>query len=948
MLAYFRSIARSSRSAVVRPGASPQVNRLLTDMTRGGFYAVARGRRTGVFTKWSECEAQVKGFPGALYKKLPTLEAAQSFAHGEYEFALATTPAKRTVGAQPVSTEVPRKQRRIDDNSRDLSVDGGPIGSRVTVYCDGAATGNGKAGASAGWGVWFADEGPLSQLNESRRLPGTVQTNNRGELMAIIRAVQLAPPDCELTIHTDSQYSLQAIGTWQHGWRAKKWTRPNGEKVQNKDLIRRLERELRARKTRPTLRYVKGHAGIYGNEMADRLATQGASLPDVPISEWQDLEPSDSETEAEITKSQRSGAQIQVKNGLSSVESSQISRHSSQSTENAENDGLDINLSIEDEELATPSPNLASVLSENPKILARLVKAGFDTISDVADEVSLQGHLLDDNGRPTNGVRALAKELRVSPEELIDAVNKVRNSQVSPCTTARPMMAASKMARALAPVSGTPESFASTSAASISAPATPKYSLSHFSQKLGGSLVSESIPPSLASPKDFKPMRPAPSPSSLVPAASTQRQSEEPTWSVTKKTPTLVQAKHVDAPQLSTQLRATTPLQAEEAEHTISLAIPPPRVLPAPLVSTGLPSLDDFVTGSADGAAFELIGPTASGKTLLGLQMLARCRVDAVLKGKRSELSAEAEATEEAPEDFDQCVIVDTEGSCNDEDVERSVVDAIAQLAGERSLDLSTEEQESISSEALNGIYRIRATTDAELMSLLHLLTSPVEAPEASSPAAWPLPPVRLLSAIFLDSLSYHVRDPVDTQAQRSTRRFMLSMLSSLQGRLHALNPRTRLIATNEMTLKMYTPQGDLVNYRTAGSIARLVPQIDAAPGGLDGSGRAWNGVEDVSGTASPTPFGQASNSQLSHDGSSQRQQRQQQQQQQRGVEADGKGCGILGEAAQRLLLFRDGQSRYVQMIYSAGIRRGAAQPWIPFEMKGSNGRLVQLDDGSA
>lgn len=40
--------------------------------------------------------------------------------------------------------------------------------------------------------------------------------------------------------------------------------------MQNKDLIRRLERELRSRSVRPTLVYVKGHAGIYGNEMADR------------------------------------------------------------------------------------------------------------------------------------------------------------------------------------------------------------------------------------------------------------------------------------------------------------------------------------------------------------------------------------------------------------------------------------------------------------------------------------------------------------------------------------------------------------------------------------------------------------------------------------------------------------------------------------------------------
>ena len=38
------------------------------------FYAVRKGRKTGIFTTWDECRAQVHGFPCAEYKSFPTME----------------------------------------------------------------------------------------------------------------------------------------------------------------------------------------------------------------------------------------------------------------------------------------------------------------------------------------------------------------------------------------------------------------------------------------------------------------------------------------------------------------------------------------------------------------------------------------------------------------------------------------------------------------------------------------------------------------------------------------------------------------------------------------------------------------------------------------------------------------------------------------------------------
>lgn len=43
------------------------------------FYAVKKGKSTGVFITWEECRASVEGYPGAEYKGFPSMEEAQSY-----------------------------------------------------------------------------------------------------------------------------------------------------------------------------------------------------------------------------------------------------------------------------------------------------------------------------------------------------------------------------------------------------------------------------------------------------------------------------------------------------------------------------------------------------------------------------------------------------------------------------------------------------------------------------------------------------------------------------------------------------------------------------------------------------------------------------------------------------------------------------------------------------
>ncbi|OWY97998.1 Ribonuclease [Phytophthora megakarya] len=84
-------------------------------MAKGGFYAVAAGRSPGIFTTWSECEAQVKGFTGARYKKFSfsTNAEAQSFMD-DYNGKQGSVPKV----ANP-TTKRSREESTVDDDELD-------------------------------------------------------------------------------------------------------------------------------------------------------------------------------------------------------------------------------------------------------------------------------------------------------------------------------------------------------------------------------------------------------------------------------------------------------------------------------------------------------------------------------------------------------------------------------------------------------------------------------------------------------------------------------------------------------------------------------------------------------------------------------------------------------------------------------------------------------------
>ncbi|KAI0302476.1 ribonuclease H-like protein, partial [Russula brevipes] len=138
----------------------------------------------------------------------------------------------------------------------------------ITVYTDGACLDNGKANARCGSGIWFGKNDPR---NTAIRIPGPEQSNQVGEITGIIVAASKTPLFQPLEIVSDSRYAIDGLTTHLNNWEDKGWI-----DIKNAAYFKKATYLLRKRTATTTLRWVKGHNGIGGNEESDRLADEGA------------------------------------------------------------------------------------------------------------------------------------------------------------------------------------------------------------------------------------------------------------------------------------------------------------------------------------------------------------------------------------------------------------------------------------------------------------------------------------------------------------------------------------------------------------------------------------------------------------------------------------------------------------------------------------------------
>ena len=138
----------------------------------------------------------------------------------------------------------------------------------VEIFTDGACQGNPGPG---GWGAILRFNGGEKEISGGD--PDT--TNNRMELMAVIRALQCLKEPCAVTLCSDSQYVCNAIEKgWAVKWRQNGWRKADKSPALNTDLWEILLHLLEIH--RVEIVWVRGHNGHPENERCDRLAVAGA------------------------------------------------------------------------------------------------------------------------------------------------------------------------------------------------------------------------------------------------------------------------------------------------------------------------------------------------------------------------------------------------------------------------------------------------------------------------------------------------------------------------------------------------------------------------------------------------------------------------------------------------------------------------------------------------
>jgi len=314
------------------------------------FYGVQSGRVPGVYTSWPEVLEQIRGWKAPKHRGFKTRHEAEQFvAEGQNnpmgDFPLDSVETADGPINKKVKTTKGKKTGIKDEGSpapfidpADYAPGEGPLpgdaedgfdssiildqttgepryktaeerarvkpqavrpakDSFVKIYTDGSSLGNGQLGAVGGVGVYF---GPGDGRNLSEALTGTRQTNQRAELTAIQRALELAPRDRKIVIYSDSNYAINCVTIWFQKWRTNNWQNSAGKAVENKDLVIKVVEMLEDRYRMNRHRvdddddasngdghwergpasvkfvWVKGHAKDEGNTAADQLAVAAA------------------------------------------------------------------------------------------------------------------------------------------------------------------------------------------------------------------------------------------------------------------------------------------------------------------------------------------------------------------------------------------------------------------------------------------------------------------------------------------------------------------------------------------------------------------------------------------------------------------------------------------------------------------------------------------------
>lgn len=137
----------------------------------------------------------------------------------------------------------------------------------VQLFTDGSCLGNPGPG---GYGALLIYNGSKKELSQGYKKT----TNNRMELLAVIKGLEALKQPCTLDITTDSNYVKDGITKWIINWKKNGWKTAAKQPVKNVDLWKALDEQVKEHTI--SWHWVKGHSGHPENELVDDLAREAA------------------------------------------------------------------------------------------------------------------------------------------------------------------------------------------------------------------------------------------------------------------------------------------------------------------------------------------------------------------------------------------------------------------------------------------------------------------------------------------------------------------------------------------------------------------------------------------------------------------------------------------------------------------------------------------------
>ena len=120
-----------------------------------------------------------------------------------------------------------------------------PRCEEITVYTDGTCMDNGRKNARCGSRIWFVQD---ELRNRALRIPGDAQSNQVGEIAAVIAAMEMVPPFQPVKIYTDSKYVIDGLTTHLETWENDGWI-----DIKNARLFRKAAHLMRHRSAKTTM-----------------------------------------------------------------------------------------------------------------------------------------------------------------------------------------------------------------------------------------------------------------------------------------------------------------------------------------------------------------------------------------------------------------------------------------------------------------------------------------------------------------------------------------------------------------------------------------------------------------------------------------------------------------------------------------------------------------------